>query len=145
MQEGDLNFAEAITSYIKVRKRRDNEIGVGSTNSDIWGFYQLNDSVGTYWINPAIAPSSMFMAKVSGIRSIKALYEHYGDRLFTEYGFRAWLDLRNADVSDEFFALNQATMAVMIENARSGMIWNLYAAIPEIQRVQQQLFKPKDK
>lgn len=144
MQDGDLNFAAAITSYIKVRKRRDNEIGVGSTSSDIWGFYQLNDSVGTYWINPAIATSSMFLAKVSGIRSMKALYEHYGDTFFTEYGFRAWLDLRNADVSDEFFALNQATIAIMIENSRSGLIWNLYGAIPEIQAIQKQLFTKKE-
>lgn len=126
-----IDYEETIRSYIKVRKRRDNEIGVGSTNSDIWGFYQLNDSVGSYRINPAIAPSSMFLLDNDGRKSVLALYENYGEIFFTEYGFRAWLDLRNDDVSDEYFATNQAAIAVCLENARSGLIWNLYKEIPE--------------
>lgn len=140
LRDKDINYEEAISSYISVRKRRDNEIGVGSTNSDVWGFYQRMDSVGSYRINPAIAPSSMFMLKEEGENAVLALYDNYGENFFTEYGFRAWLDLRNNDVSDEYFAINQAAIAVCIENARTGLIWNLYKEIPEIKALLSKLF-----
>ena len=140
MKDSAVNYEEAVRNYIKVRKRRDNEIGVGSTNSDIWGFYQRMDSVGSYRINPAIAPSSMFMLPSEGKRATFALYNNYGENFFTEYGFRAWLDLRSDDVSDEFFATNQAAIAVCVENARSGLIWNLYKEIPEIKAMLTKLF-----
>ncbi|MBD1421457.1 glucoamylase family protein [Sphingobacterium chuzhouense] len=140
LSDGNINYEEAIRNYIKVRKRRDNEIGVGSTNSDIWGFYQHMDSVGSYRINPAIAPSSMFMLNEEGKKAVLALYDNYGENFFTEYGFRAWLDLRNNDVSDEYFATNQAAITVCIENARSGLIWNLYKEIPEVKALLTKLF-----
>lgn len=139
LPDREINFEEAIRAYIKVRKRRDNEIGVGSTNSDIWGFYQLADSVGSYRINPAIAPASMFLLPNEGSKSVLALYDNYGENFFTEYGFRAWLDLRDSDVSDEYFATNQAAVAVGIENARSGLIWKLYGDIPEIKSLLEKL------
>ncbi|MGO3806948.1 MAG: glucoamylase family protein, partial [Sphingobacterium sp.] len=123
--------------------RKDNEIGVGSTNSDIWGFYQLNDSVGNYRINPAIAPASMFLLENEGKKAVLALYENYGQNFFSEYGFRAWLDLRNNDVSDEYFATNQAAIILCIENARSGLLWNLYKEIPEIKALLKNLFPPE--
>ncbi|QBQ43058.1 hypothetical protein E2P86_10360 [Sphingobacterium psychroaquaticum] len=145
LRDPAIQYEEAIRSYIKVRKRRDNETGVGSTNSDIWGFYQFNDSIGTYRINPAIGPSSIFLMPEEGKRSLLALYENFGDNFFTEYGFRAWLDLRNNDVSDEYFATNQASLAVMIENARSGLIWRLYAEIPEMKKLRAELFPEEGK
>ncbi|WP_245893609.1 glucoamylase family protein [Sphingobacterium gobiense] len=140
LRDKNVNYEQALRNYIQVRKRRDNEIGVGSTSSDIWGFYQRMDSVGSYRINPAIAPSSMFILNEEGKKAVLALYDNYGENFFTEYGFRAWLDLRNNDVSDEYFATNQAAITVCIENARSGLIWNLYKEIPEIKALLTKLF-----
>lgn len=145
LKDKEINYAEAIKNYIIVRKRRDNEIGVGSTSSDIWGFYQLSDSVGSYRINPAIAPASMFLLPEEGRKALMAMYESYSENFFTEYGFRAWLDLRNSDVSDEYFAANQAANAILIENARTGMIWKLYREIPEIKALFEQLFDENQK
>ena len=142
LRDGKVNYEEAIRNYIQVRKRQDNEIGVGSTDSDVWGFYQRMDSIGNYRINPAIGPSSMFILKDEGEKAVLALYDNYGENFFTEYGFRAWLDLRNNDVSDEYFATNQAAITVSIENARSGLIWNLYKEIPEIKALFTKLFGP---
>ncbi|GHE33548.1 hypothetical protein GCM10017764_15870 [Sphingobacterium griseoflavum] len=145
LPDDKISYEEAIRSYIKVRKRRDNEIGVGSTNSDIWGFYQLSDSIGSYRINPAIGPASMFLLPNEGKKSVFALYENYGENFFTEYGFRAWLDLRDSDVSDEYFATNQAAVAVGIENARTGLIWKLYGDIPEIKSLLGKLHTERQK
>lgn len=145
LADPEINFKEALQNYIKVRKRRDNEVGVGSTNSDIWGFYQFRDSIGNFRINPAIGPSAIFVLPEVGKKAILALYENYGDNFFTEYGFRAWLDLRNNDVSEEYFARNQAAIIISIENARSGLLWRLYAEIPEIKKVLHELFPEAEK
>lgn len=140
LSDSVINWDEVLASYVHYVKRRDNELGVGTTDSDIWGFYQHRDSVGNYRINPAIAPSSIIADPELGIASVLALYGQYGHILFTEYGFRSWLDLRNNDVSDEYLALNQGAIAVMLENAKSGFIWQLYKEIPELKKARRELF-----
>ncbi|WP_140938952.1 glucoamylase family protein [Sphingobacterium lumbrici] len=140
VQDTVLDFKEVLNSYVHFVKRRDNEMGVGSTDSDIWGFYQHRDSIGNYRINPSIAPSSIFVDKEVGLQAVLALYHQYGNVLFTEYGFRSWLDLRNDDVSDEYLATNQSTLSIALENYRSGLIWKLYAQIPELKAVRESLF-----
>jgi len=138
---GKYDLNDILQKYTQVAKRRDNEIGVGTSNSDIWGFYQYRDSIGTFRINPAIAVSSMFLDEARAKRSLYAMYNQFGENLFTEYGFRAWLDIRTDDVSDEYLAKNQASLAILLENARTGLIWKLYQAIPEIQSAEQRIFK----
>lgn len=145
LKDPAIDFTSVMKSYITVRKRRDNEIGVGSTDADMWGFYQLNDSVGNYRINPAIGPASIFMLPEEGKRSLLSLYKNYGENFFTEYGFRAWLDLKDNDVSDEYFAVNQAALVILIENARTGLLWKLYADIPELKALREKLFPESQK
>jgi len=138
---GIYDLKDIVGKYAQLVKRRDNEIGVGTTNSDIWGFYQHFDAVGNYRINPAISIASIFLDPVKAKRSLNALYTLYGETLFSEYGFRSWMDLKNDDVSDEYLASNQAHVVVMLENARTGLIWKLYQGIPEILSAQQRIFK----
>lgn len=138
---GDYNLGQIVYNYTQIVKRRDNEIGVGTTSSDIWGFYQHYDSVGNYQINPAIAISSIFLDKVQAKKSILSIYKEYGEFMFTEYGFRAWMDLKVDDVAEEYIAKNQASIVVMLENAKTGLIWNLYQEIPEIKSAQQRIFR----
>lgn len=137
----EYKLAEVVGSYARVVKRRDNEMGVGTSNSDIWGFQQRNDSIGTFRINPAISVASIFLDNQRSIKSLNALYHEFGAFLFSEYGFRSWVDLRSNDVSDEYVASNQANVALLLENAKTGFIWKLYQQIPEIQAVEQRLFK----
>ena len=135
----DLN--EILLKYTQVVKRRDNEIGVGTTHADIWGFYQRSDNLGSYRINPSISISSMFLDQQQANRSLQSLYDEFGKFLFSEYGFRAWLDLRTDDVSDEYLGANQASVVILLENARTGLIWNLYQEIPEIRSARERIFK----
>ena len=135
-----INWQETLHNYLEYVKRRDNEIGLGASNSDIWGFYKNKDSVSGYKINPAIGPSSISIDKNIGTKAIINLYKQYGNILFTEYGFRSWLDLQNDDVSDEYNSANQVAIAVMIENANTGLIWDLYEKIPELKPAREALF-----
>ena len=134
-------WSDILKAYVRFVKRRDNELGVGVNASDIWGFYQYGRyGGGGYRINPVIGPGAIIVDRPVGESALLGLYHKFGPNLFTEYGFRSWFDLRNDDVSDEYLAVNQATLAVMIENARNGFIWDLYGQIPELQLVRSKLF-----
>jgi len=135
-----INYKEALQKYVNVAKRRDNEVGTGSRNSEVWGVGNYSDSIARFRISPAIAPASVFVLPEVGKRAILALYKDHGAVFFTEYGFRGWIDLHNQSVSGEYFARNQAAIAVSMENARSGLIWRLYAGIPEIKNLTDALF-----
>lgn len=135
-----VNWSDALKSYVSFVKRRDNEYGVGASSSDIWGFYQHKDSIGNYRVNPSIGPVAMMVDQQVGNAAILALYKYYGRILFTEYGFKSWLDLRNSDESNEYLAMNQSMLAIAIENARTGLIWNLYEKIPELRNGREKLF-----
>ena len=140
-----VKFEEEIKKLILFRKRYDNEMGVGAKNLDVWGTYQDVDSVRSLKINPAISVGAMFAQPKIAYQALQTLYSDYGEESFSEYGFRSWMDLSQNDVSDSFNSLNQASVAVQIENARSGLIWKLYKQIPEIQALYAELFKKEEK
>lgn len=138
-----VNWKQSLNNYLQFVKRRDNELGVGTTSSDIWGFYQSYNNGSSYRINPAISASSIMIDPSVGKKSIISLYKLYGNILFSEYGFRSWLDLRDDDVSDEYLSLNQAAVAIAIENANTGLIWKLYEKIPELKQARAHIFSNK--
>ena len=135
-----INWQQTLDNYIQYTKRRDNELGFGVAKSSIWGFYSPRDTSENSIINPAISSSSIGINKTLGLSAILTLYQSYGNILLGEYGFRAWIDLRNDDVAEEYMAINQSTIAIMIENAKSGLIWKLYNKIPELKNSRDQLF-----
>ena len=133
-------FDAILKNYTTYVKRRDNHLGKGLTDVNIWGYETQSDTLGYSRINPATSISSISVDYESGVDAIMSLYRNYGDVLFTEYGFRSWLDVENYDISDEYLTVNQALIAVAIENARSGLIWKLYGEIPEIITIKEKVF-----
>ncbi len=59
-------------------------------------------------------------------------YRNYGTFLWGEYGFRDAFNLTENWVSPIFMGLNQGPVTVMIENHRSGFIWNLFMSHPDV-------------
>lgn len=141
--DGYVDYGELASNYILAYKRRDNELNLGSSYTDIWGVQNPSDSVGHYLVNPAIAISAVAFEQEIGQKSLRKFYDQYAKVLFTQYGFRSWIDLKNNDVSDGFNAKNQASVAVLMENAKSGLIWKLYNQIPEINATIKKIYHKK--
>ena len=129
-----VDYQKYLKDYILAYKRRDNELNIGTRFTDIWGVERADSTHQRYLVNPAISIASYPFEKEIGLKALRKFYEEYADVLFTQYGFRAWIDIRNNDVSESYRARNQATIAIMLENANSGMIWKLYEQIPEIKK-----------
>ncbi|MFU1858685.1 glucoamylase family protein [Sphingobacterium sp. NGMCC 1.201703] len=138
-----VDYKKYLSDYILAYKRRDNELNIGTRFTDIWGVEHIDNFGQGYLVNPAISIASYPFEREVGLKALRKFYEEYADVLFTQYGFRAWIDLKNNDVSENYRARNQATIAVMLENANSGMIWKLYERIPEIKKTLDSVYLKK--
>lgn len=138
-----VDYKKYLSDYILAYKRRDNELNIGTRFTDIWGVESVEDAYLGYLVNPAISIAAYPFEREIGLKALRKFYEEYADVLFTQYGFRSWIDIKNNDVSESYRARNQATIAVMIDNANSGMIWKLYEDIPEIKKTLEKVYTKK--
>ncbi|MGZ5135881.1 MAG: glucoamylase family protein, partial [Flavitalea sp.] len=84
-------------------------------------------------IVPTGAIASFPYTPDQSMKALKNLYNNYGHFLWGEYGFRDAFNLTQNWCSEIYMGLNQAPMVVMIENHRTGLLWNLFMKIPDVQ------------
>jgi len=105
----------------------------GLTASDIQGGYTASsptNDIGT--IAPTAALSCFPYTPTESMQALKFFYYVLGDKLFKEYGFVDAFSLNNLWFANSFLAIDQGPIIVMMENYRSGMIWNLFTSCPEV-------------
>ena len=56
-----------------------------------------------------------------------------GDRLWGDYGFYDAINLTEGWTANSYLAIDQGPIIVMIENHRTGLLWDLFMSAPEIQ------------
>jgi hypothetical protein len=105
----------------------------GLTASDEQGGYSAhapdNDN-GT--ITPSAAISSLPYSPAESMNALKFFYYTLGDKLWGDYGFVDAFNLTNLWFADSYLAIDQGPEIVMIENYRTGLLWNLFMSCPEI-------------
>ncbi len=106
----------------------------GLTASDVPNGYNANapgnDDIGV--ITPAAAISSMPYAPTESLNALKFFYYKLGDKLWGNYGFADAFSLKEPWFATSTLAIDQGPIIVMIENYRSGLLWNLFTSAPEI-------------
>lgn len=90
-----------------------------------------SDDNGTITCTAALA--SFPYTPVESMKALKHFYRDLGGQLWGIYGFRDGFNQTKNWFEDVNMGLNQAPTAVMIENYRSGLIWNQFMSNPEIQ------------
>lgn len=105
----------------------------GLTASDIPNSYTASsptNDVGV--ISPTAAISSLPYTPEESMKALKFFYYVLGDKLWKDYGFVDAFSLKDVWFADSFLAIDQGPIIVMIENYRSGLIWNLLTSCPEV-------------
>ena len=105
----------------------------GLTASDIAGGYTASsptNDVGV--IAPTAALSSIPYTPVESMKAMKFFYYVLGDKLWGDYGFKDAFSLKDIWFADSYLAIDQGPILVMIENYRSGLLWNLFTSSPEV-------------
>lgn len=105
----------------------------GLTASDIPNGYTASsptNDVGV--IAPTAALSSFPYTPVESMKALKFFYYVLGDKIWKEYGFVDAFSLKETWFANSFLAIDQGPIIVMIENHRSGLLWNLLTSCPEV-------------
>ncbi len=85
-------------------------------------------------IAPTAALSSMPYTPVESMKALRFFYYKLGDRIWTEYGFTDAFNLSERWFADQQLAINQGPIILMIENHRSGLLWDLLMNDTEVKR-----------
>lgn len=84
-------------------------------------------------IQPTAALSSMPFTPKFSMEALRYFYEERGKDLWTDYGFVDGFSDEHNWVANSHLAIDQGPIIVMIENYRTGLIWNLFMKIPDVQ------------
>ncbi|HNX82946.1 MAG TPA: glucoamylase family protein [Bacteroidales bacterium] len=81
-----------------------------------------------YFDDGTIAPygplSSLPFAPEIVIPTIRSINEKMGDKIWGRYGYYDSFNLTAGWVNDDFIGIDQGPMLIMIENFRTGLVWN---------------------
>jgi hypothetical protein len=106
----------------------------GFTASDSWRGYAAHsptEDLGV--ISPTAALSAFPYTPQYSMQALKHFYFDLGDKIWSEYGFTDAYSEEKNWYAKSHLAIDQGPIIVMIENYRSGLLWNLFMSIPEVQ------------
>ncbi|WP_116127151.1 glucoamylase family protein [Lewinella sp. IMCC34183] len=135
------NTNQTLINYEHVQANPYNRAGYGP---DSWGLTASDDpdgyvahapdnaTVDNGTISPTAALSSMPYTPEQSLRALKHFYRDLGARLWGPYGFYDAFNVGRDWYADSYLAIDQGPIIVMIENYRSGLLWDLFMSSPEI-------------
>jgi len=105
----------------------------GLTASDNpWGYNAHSPTNDLGVITPSAAVSSLPYSPEQSMNAIRFFYYTIGDRLWGEFGFYDAFDPTEGWWADSNIAIDQGPIVCMIENYRTGRLWNLFMSSPKV-------------
>ncbi len=85
-------------------------------------------------ISPTAALSSFPYSPEQSLRAARYFYENLGEKLMGPYGFYDAFSETENWFPPRYLAIDQGPIVVMIENYRTGLLWNLFMKDADIQQ-----------
>ena len=105
----------------------------GLTASDNpWGYNAQSPTNDLGVITPTAAISSIPYTPSQSLNALKTYYYFLGDHLWGDYGFYDAFDIKEGWWANSTLAIDQGPIICMIENYRTGLLWNLFMSAPEV-------------
>lgn len=145
LKDSYANYYEEMRNYTLINRAYciRNPKGYKGYGKDCWGLtasYSVNgyaahapnekDDLGV--ISPTAAVSSIVYTPEYSMDVIRHLY-NMGDKVIGEYGFYDAFSETAGWYPRRYLAIDQGPMVAMIENHRSGLLWNLFMSHPDVQ------------
>jgi hypothetical protein len=132
------NKAHAMINYNYCMANPNNYYGYGSncwglTASDIANGYTASsptNDVGV--IAPTAAIASLPYTPIQSMQALRFFYYKLGDKMWGPYGFYDSFNLNSGWFATSNLAIDEGPIIDMIENYRSGLLWNLFMSCPEV-------------
>lgn len=137
------NYQTQVTNHTKINYEycKTNPLGNygysdqcwGLTASDIPNGYAASSPTNDLGvIAPTAALSSFPYTPTESLKALKFFYYKLGDKLWGQYGFQDAFSLKDIWFSNSYLAIDEGPIMVMMENYRSGLLWNLFMSCPEV-------------
>ncbi|HMQ47893.1 MAG TPA: glucoamylase family protein [Saprospiraceae bacterium] len=84
-------------------------------------------------ITPTAALSSLPYTPDQSMEAMKYFYYVLGHKTWGEYGFYDAFNLTEGWFANSYLAIDQGPIVVMMENYRSGLLWDLFMSCEEVQ------------
>lgn len=101
-----------------------------SDNHEGYSAHSPNNDKGV--ITPTAAISSIPYAPEESIKAIEFFYYVLGDKIWGEYGFYDAFNPTEDWYARSYLAIDQGPIVCMIENYKTGLLWDLFMSAPEI-------------
>jgi len=85
-------------------------------------------------ITPTAALSSFPYTPKESMAALHHFYYNMNDKIWGRYGFTDAFSEEKGWYADNYLAIDQGPIVVMIENYRTAKIWDLFSSIPEVQQ-----------
>lgn len=83
-------------------------------------------------ITPTAALSAMPYTPDESKKALEFFYYKLGDKIWKNYGFAEAFNLSQGWYSDQYLAIDEGPIILMIENYRSGLLWNTFMSSPYV-------------
>jgi len=139
------NVNASLINYEYCKANPKNFIGYsdecwGLTSSDNQSGYNAHSPANDLGvITPTAALSSFPYTPVESMKALKFFYYTLGDRLWGPYGFYDAFNITASWTASSYLAIDQGPIIVMIENYRTGLLWDLFMSAPEVQVAKDEL------
>lgn len=135
----DLNKNHALIQYRYAVENPEDFEGYGENMWGLTSSYSINgyaghspsDDLGV--ISPTAALSSFPYTPEESMQFLKFMYQPAQDSLIGKYGPYDAFSFEHDWYVPRYLAIDQGPIPVMIENHRSGLIWNLFMTVPELE------------
>lgn len=119
----------------------NNPKGFSGYSKDCWGLtasdgndgYSAHSPVNDKGvIAPTAALSSMPYTPEESMRALHFFYYKLGDKLWSDYGFVDAFNLSAQWFDNQYIAIDQGPIIIMLENYRTGLLWSLFMSDQEV-------------
>lgn len=137
---GEQNIAHARINYeYSLRNRQQptdpTQAHWGLTASDVpKGYAATSPTNDNGTTAPTAALASMPYTPDESLAAMRYFYYTLGDRLWGKYGFKDAFCLKDRWFAGSYLAIDQGPIVVMIENYRTGLIWQLMMQDEDLKR-----------
>ena len=83
-------------------------------------------------ISPTAALSSFPYTPVESMKALNFFYYKMGEKLWSQYGFYDAFNITEQWYADSYLAIDQGPIVIMIENHRTGLLWDLFMKDQEV-------------
>jgi hypothetical protein len=139
------NYLEQNTAHARINHAHcvANPHGWRGYSQECWGLTACDGPTGygahsptNDWgvIAPTAALASMPYVPDESMAALRHFHDHLGDRIWTEMGFTDAFSQSADWYAVTHLAIDQGPIVVMIENHRTGLLWDLFMSCPEVQQ-----------